>query len=129
MLPHYAEQETLSQGGQTRSNFATQSWRATRAVQPLHVMVRHCVGSVAGLHAIVARQSCSVSVRLQTANVISFVFNLAGNMCDWYHDCVLCTVFDDGPLMKDDRCSTLCSHLNILDSEYTDLGDTDVFGK
>jgi len=30
------------------------------AVQPLHVMVRHCVGCVAGLHAIVARQSCFV---------------------------------------------------------------------
>ena len=43
----------------TRSNFATQSWRATLAVQPLHVMVRHCV---AGLHAKVVRQSCSVSV-------------------------------------------------------------------
>ena len=48
-------------GGQTRSNFATQSWRATLAVQPLQVMVRHWVGCVAGLHAIVARQSCFVS--------------------------------------------------------------------
>ena len=53
-----------SKGGQTRSNFATQSWHATLAVQ--HVMVRHCVGCVAGLHAIVARQSCFVSVRLYT---------------------------------------------------------------
>ena len=43
-----------TKGGQTRSNFATQSWRATLAVQPLHVMVRHWVGCVAGLHAIVA---------------------------------------------------------------------------
>ena len=33
-------------------------------VQPLYVMVRHCVICVAGLHAIVARQICSVSVRL-----------------------------------------------------------------
>ena len=53
-----------NKGGKTRSSFATQSWRATVAVQPLHVMVRHCVGCVAGLHAIVARQSCFVSVRL-----------------------------------------------------------------
>ena len=32
----------------------------------LHVMVRHCVGCVAGLHVIVARQSCFVSVRNDT---------------------------------------------------------------
>ena len=43
---------------------ADRSWRATLAVQPLHVIVRHCVGCVAGLHAIVTRQSCFVSVRL-----------------------------------------------------------------
>ena len=52
---------SVYKGGQTRSSFATQFWRATVAVQPLHVMVRHCEGCVAGLHAIVARQSCSVS--------------------------------------------------------------------
>ena len=36
------------------------------AVQPLHVMVRQCVGCVAGLHAIVARHSCLVSVHLDS---------------------------------------------------------------
>ena len=56
----------LCKGGQTRSNFATQSRRATLAVQPLHAMVRHCVACVAGFHAIVARKSCSESVRLYT---------------------------------------------------------------
>ena len=35
-------------------------------MQPLHVMVRHCIGCVAGLHAIVARQSFSVSFRLKS---------------------------------------------------------------
>ena len=56
-----------SKGGKTRSSYATQSWRATLAVQPLYVMVRHCVGCVARLHVIVARQGCFVSVRLYTA--------------------------------------------------------------
>ena len=53
-----------SKGGQIQSNFDTQSWRTTVTVQPLHVMVRNCVGCVAGLHAIVTRQSCFVSVHL-----------------------------------------------------------------
>ena len=49
---------------------ATQSWRATVAMQPLHVIVGRNVGWVAGLHAIVARQSCFVSVRLYTNKVV-----------------------------------------------------------
>ena len=52
----------------SRSNFATQSQCATLAVQPLHVMVRHCVGCVAELHVIVARQSCFVSARLKNSH-------------------------------------------------------------
>merc|ERR1719452_417260 len=55
-------QLTVFKGGQTRSSFATQSWRATLAVQPLHVMVRHCVGCVAGLRSRVACNSCAAKL-------------------------------------------------------------------
>ena len=45
----------------------------TIAVQPLHAMVRHCVGCVAGLHAIVVQQSCFVSFRLYIPQVAAAV--------------------------------------------------------
>ena len=79
----------MSKDGKTRSNFATQSWRATDAVQPLHVMIRHNGGCVAGLHAIVARLSCSVSFRLNSGMVSSRdLERFRGNFNLW-----ICVVF------------------------------------
>jgi len=50
-----------------------------------------------------------------------------GNKCTTYQDCVLCTVFDSGPLMEDNLCSTNCSHLNI--SEYTEVFERKELGE